>query len=166
MFPGQPPAPTQAFLRLLKTLLPFPRNEHWPGMSSRARLLNDREASAADGLSAPAGRAPRLSRGGSQASPRRRAGALGPRREQGPPRTHATPPAAQRPTASGKPVRRLPGSGGREERREPGLAGAATRCKSAEQRGERPGSAGTHGVQRSLYSLAIVSIPPLRATPI
>lgn len=43
-------------------------------------------------------------------------------------------------------------------------AGAPARPPRGAPRTAGAGKAGTHGVQRSLYSLAIVSIPPLRAT--
>lgn len=54
-----------------------------------------------------------------------------------------------------------PGPRRRRRLRERGAGGE----RRLRPKGGQRGSAATHGVQRSLYSLAMVSMPPLRATP-
>lgn len=71
-----------------------------------------------------------------------------------------TPGAGRRGRPQELPARAFPARGA------PPAPGAA-REGDPDPSGRGPGGAraGTHGVQRSLYSLAMVSMPPLRATP-
>lgn len=79
--------------------------------------------------------------------------------------TRGTPPAPQHPAAPGSRCWK-PADGRRRQRPRSPLRGKKRRgIRPSVPAAGGPAAAFTHGVQRSLYSLAMVSMPPLRATP-